>query len=93
MSVDHHPEKSGRPSVSRTGAGPQLILLPGVKLDLALVVLFLLCLWLGLGIAGLSRGLELLLLLAGSAGASLWLAWRTRRVMLRAQVEGRRDGA
>ncbi|MCC5858149.1 MAG: hypothetical protein JJT90_08340 [Ectothiorhodospiraceae bacterium] len=64
-----------------------------MKLDLALVVLFLICLWLGLGLAGLSRAVELGLLLGGSVAASLWLAWRTRRALIRAQLErGRRHG-
>ncbi len=69
------------------------MLLPGVKLDLGLVVLFLICLWLGLGLADLSRGMEFLLLLGGSVTASLWLAWRTRRALIRARLEGKRHGA
>ncbi len=87
MSVDHRPQSPGRRSVARGVSSPQLVLLPGVKLDLALVVLFLICLWLGIGLVGLSRLVEFGLLLGGSVAASLWLAWRTRRALIRAQLE------
>lgn len=57
------------------------------------MLLFLLCLWLGLGLFGLSSVLEVMVLLTGSAVASLWLAWRTRRVLLRWQAGQDRGSA
>lgn len=68
------------------------MLLPALKLDLGIVVLFLVCLWLALGLFGLSSALEVVVLLAGSAAASLWLAWRTRRVLIRLQMQQSRGG-
>ncbi len=82
MAAEEFPEKSGRASVSRRRAPPQTILLPALKLDLGVVLLFLVCLWLGVGLLELSSAQDIMVLLTGSAAASLWLAWRTRRVLL-----------
>jgi len=82
---------SRRGSVARTGGATQTILLPGVKLDLGVLVLILLCLWFGVMIAPLSRPAELLILFAGSALGAGWLGWRIRRALTRAQQELARE--
>lgn len=63
------------------------ILLPGVKLDLAVLLLVLLCLWFAVSISPLPTSLELPVLFAGSLAGALWLIWRTRRALARVRAE------
>lgn len=58
-----------------------------MKLDLAVILLLLMCLWFAVSIAPLPARLELPLLFSGSAAGGLWLAWRTRRALARARAE------
>jgi len=63
------------------------ILLPGLKMDLAVLLLTLICLWLAVAIAPLPAWLDVLILFAGSAAGALWLIWRTRRTLGRVRTE------
>lgn len=67
------------------------ILLPGVKLDLAVLLLMLLCLWFGVSIAPLPARMEPVVLFGGSGIGALWLVWRTRRALARIE-SGAADG-
>lgn len=75
-----------RASVARPSRPAHEILLPGVKLDLGVLVLALLCLWFGVMIAPLSRPMEVLVLLGGSLLGAGWLALRIRRALAAARA-------
>lgn len=70
-------------SLARADGSSHRIVLPGVKMDLAVVLLVLGCLWFLVVVADLSRIGEVVVLLGGSLAACGWLVWRTRRAMNR----------
>ncbi len=55
--------------------------------------MLLFCLWLVVAIAGLSHFHGLLVLAAGSSLAALWLVWRIRRTLRRAEADAGRKGS
>ncbi|WP_290648061.1 hypothetical protein [Aquisalimonas sp.] len=70
-------------SLARGKESAHQILLPGVKMDLAVVVLLLACLWFIVAVADLSRAGEVAALLGGSVLICGWLVWRTQAAMRR----------
>jgi len=70
-------------SVSRPSEAPQQILLPGLKMDLAVVLMVVLCLALSVVALDLPHWLDLAVLGGGSGLAAAWLAWRVRRFLAR----------
>ena len=88
--MKQRPENRGPRSVARETRASKQVVFPGVKMDLGIVVLVLLCLWFVVSIAGLSHLQGLAVLGAGSSLAALWLAFRIRRALLRAEARIRR---
>ncbi|WP_139209155.1 hypothetical protein [Aquisalimonas asiatica] len=76
-------------SLARGEQPAHRILLPGVKMDLAVVLLLLACLWFVVAVAELSRSGEVIVLLSGSLLACGWLVWRTQRAVRRIRREAR----
>lgn len=87
MSESSDADRPGRASVARAAGATHRILLPAVKLDLAVLLLALGCLWFAVVIATLPRWAEFLLLFGGSSLGALWLVWRTRRALVRARTQ------
>lgn len=83
-----HGERSG--SLTRGTSPAHTVLLPAVKMDLAVVVLLLVCLWFLVAAAGWPAAYEAGALLGGSAAACGWLVLRTRRALARARADVRR---
>ncbi len=76
-------EEKRSESLARADDSSHRIVLPGVKMDLAVVLLVLGCLWFLVIVADLSRVGEVVVLLGGSVTACGWLVWRTRRAVSR----------
>ena len=86
-------EEKRSESLARADGSSHRIVLPGVKMDLAVVLLVLGCLWFLVMAADLPRLGEVAVLLGGSLMACGWLVWRTRRAVARVgQVVQDRDG-
>lgn len=85
-------EKKRSESLARASDPSHGIVLPGVKMDLAVVLLLLACLWFMVAASGLSAIGEIAALLGGGLAASGWLMWRTRRALARACGEARTGG-
>lgn len=79
------PEQETARSVARDRPPAQQILFPGVKLDLAVILLLLVCLWFAVSISGLDHMAALSVLLLGSCSGALWLVWRIRRALRAAE--------
>lgn len=77
-------EEKRSESLARADSSSHRIVLPGVKMDLAVVLLVLGCLWFLVMATDLSRVGEVVVLLGGSVAACGWLIWRTRRAVNRA---------
>lgn len=77
-------------SLTRGTSPAHTVVLPAVKMDLAVVVLVLVCLWFLVAAAGWPAAYEAAALLGGSMTACGWLVLRTRRVLARAQANARR---
>lgn len=54
-----------------------------LKLDLAVLLLLLPCLWLALELAGVAAGTVVGTLAGSSTAGALWLVWRTRALIRR----------
>ena len=72
-----------RRSLARGELAAHGIRLPGLKRDLAAVLLLLACQWFAVMIAPLPRVVEPLVLLLGAVLVCGWLAWRIRRTLRR----------